>query len=351
MLSGKVYMTFSVIGVVFLGLLLSEVDSSKGSTEEATAYEKQKGVCWVGQPKEISKNEIREVKQRGINWISQTPFGWQRSPSDTLINTETHSQTPWWGESKKGISITTALAQQHGIRTLLKPHLWVHESWPGEIEMQSEAEWKAWFRQYENFIIPYAMLADSIGIEILCIGTELHKTVKRSEWISVIKKIKAVYRGKLTYAANFSGEFEDVPFWEELDYIGVQAYFPLATGRQPALKELQEGWKDPLKRIEKIYKKNKRPVIFTELGYKSTPDAALEPWRWPEQNEEVCLVTQSNCYEAFFQTVWSREYIAGVYFWKWYPHSPRHSTDGDFTPQGKPAEQVMENWFSNQEKI
>lgn len=340
-------MAFSVIGIVSLGLFLSEVDSPELQSSEPPTNEKQKGVCWVGQPKEITEIEIKEVKQRGVNWISQTPFGWQQTPFDTLIRAETFSQTPWWGESKKGISVTTMLAQQHGIKTLLKPHLWIRDSWPGEIEMRSESEWKAWFNQYENFILPYAELADSVGIEIFCIGTELHKTVKRPEWKTLIKKIKEVYHGQLTYAANFSGEFEDVSFWKELDYIGVQAYFPIASGKQPDLKELQEGWNDPLNRIEKVYKKYNKPVLFTELGYKSTTDAALEPWRWPGKNEEVSMETQSNCYEAFFKTVWPRDYIAGVYFWKWYPHAPRHSTEGDFTPQGKPAEEVMKNWFTN----
>lgn len=343
MWSGKGYMAFSVIGLIFLGLFLSDLDPK----EIAAPGEKQKGVCWVGQPKEITAAEIQEVKLRGVNWISQTPFGWQRTPTDTLIGVETSLQTPWWGESKKGIAITTALARQQGIRTLLKPHLWVHGSWPGEIEMASERDWKAWFSQYENFIMSYARLADSVGIETLCIGTELHKTVRREEWDTIIKKIRTVYRGKLTYAANFSGEFEDVPFWKDLDFIGIQAYFPLSSGKTPTIKELMEGWKDPLRRIERIRKKYGKPVVFTELGYRSTADAALEPWRWPGKEEEISMATQSNCYEAFFQAAWPLDFVEGVYFWKWYPHAPRHSTDGDFTPQGKPAEDVMKNWFTN----
>jgi len=340
MFSGKVYIASSITGLIVIGVFLANVN-----TEKVTALEKQKGVCWVGQPQAITELEIKDIKKCGVGWISQTPFGWQRNPFDTLIQAESSSQTPWWGESIQGIAVTTSLARQQGIKTLLKPHLWVRESWPGEIEMKSEHDWKAWFRHYENFILAYATLADSTGIEILCIGTELHKTVNRPEWRSLIKKIKSVYKGKLTYAANFNGEFEDVPFWNELDYIGVQAYFPLATTKQPNLKELQQGWKDPIKRIEKLSQKFNKPVLFTELGYRSTTDAAIEPWRWPEYEEEISMETQSNCYEAFFHAVWPLDCIAGVYFWKWYPHMPRHSTAGDFTPQGKPAEDVMKNWF------
>lgn len=340
MFSGKVYIASSVTGLIVIGVLFLN-----DNTETLLATEKQKGVCWVGQPQSITEVEIKDVKKRGVNWISQTPFGWQRNPFDTLIGAETSSQTPWWGESKKGIAVTTSLAREEGIKTLLKPHLWVKDSWPGEIEMKSEQEWKAWFRHYENFILSYAALADSSGIEIFCIGTELHKTVKRQEWGPLIKKIKGIYKGKLTYAANFSGEFEEVPFWNDLDYIGVQAYFPLASTKQPNLKVLQQGWEGPIKRIDRVYQKFNKPILFTELGYKSTTDAAIEPWRWPERQEEISYETQSNCYEAFFQEIWSLDWIAGVYFWKWYPQTPRHPTDGDFTPQGKPAEDVMKTWF------
>ena len=58
------------------------------------------------------------------------------------------------------------------------------------------------------------------------------------------------------------------------------------------------------------------------------------------------METQANCYKAFFHKVWPLEWIVGVYFWKWYPHPPKYPTEGDFTPQGKPAEEVLKNWFA-----
>ena len=155
MFSGKVYIAFSVTGLMGIGLFLLNTNTE---TASVSVQEKQKGVCWVGQPQAITETHINDVKVCGVNWISQTPFGWQRNPGDTLIRAETSSQTPWWGESKKGIAITTALARKQGIKTLLKPHLWVRNSWPGAIEMNSEDDWKKWFQHYENFILPYAAI-------------------------------------------------------------------------------------------------------------------------------------------------------------------------------------------------
>lgn len=317
------------------------------NAEPKPVFEKQKGVCWVGSPQAVTAEDIAVLKTRGVTWISQTPFGWQQNPADTFLRFEKNTnRTPWWGESFKGIAATTRYARQQGIKTILKPHLWLRQSWPGEIEMSTDEEWRRWFSAYEDFIISYATLADSTGIEILCIGTELQKTIHRSEWSLLIKKVRGVYKGKLTYAANFN-EFERVPFWNELDYIGIQAYFPLSKNNNPTREELSAGWLAPIKQLETVYRKEKKPILFTEIGYKSTADAAIEPWLWPTREviDSVSNETQEQAYEAFFEMVWPKEWLHGVYFWKWYPQAPRRSVANDFTPQGKPAEQIMTEWF------
>ena len=84
-------------------------------------------------------------------------------------------------------------------------------------------------------------------------------------------------------------------------------------------------------------------MLFTEIGYKSTNDAAIEPWKWPQDNRAATpsTETQARCYEAFFKTAWQKEWLAGAYFWKWYPHDSHRVSEIDFTPQGKPAEKVL----------
>ena len=137
---------------------------------------KHKGVCWVGGREVVTEKEIDALKKNHVNWISQTPFGWQRDATTSTINTNFTSDKIWWGESDEGISKTTQLALKAGIKTLLKPHLWVRNGWPGDIVMKSDTAWQHWFGNYEKFIIHYAELAEKNKIEIFCIGTELQKT-------------------------------------------------------------------------------------------------------------------------------------------------------------------------------
>ncbi len=304
----------------------------------------QKGVCWVGGRDRVTAKEVESLSRNYINWISQTPFGWQVSATDPEIKLNTNSDRTWWGESDGGIIETTRLTAKQKIKTLLKPHLWIRDSWPGEVSMNSTGDWKLWFANYKKFILHYAELAETQQIEILCIGTELSKTtIHDEEWRSLIQEIRKIYNGKLTYAANFHDEYEHIKFWDALDYIGIQAYFSLSQNNNPSAEELAISWNTHLQSIEKIHNHFQKPVLFTEIGYRSTEDAAIEPWKWPQENRDAASseATQAACYEAFFNAAWKKDWLTGVYFWKWYPHGGNSLQEIDFTPQGKTAEKVI----------
>lgn len=338
-----------VFALGFVGLAATFVIPSDSGLKIKT-IEKQRGVCWVGGRQIISEAEFSSLLKNNINWISQTPFAWQSSPSDPIIRMNTSSDRSWWGESDNGISETTQLAHKINIKTLLKPHLWIRNSWPGEVKMENENAWHEWFTNYQKFIIHYAQLAEKNKIEILCVGTELTiASSHEAQWRNLIQEIRKVYSGKLTYAANFDKEYEQVEFWDALDFIGIQAYFPLSKNTNPSTEELSVSWTGHLKSIEKIQKKFNKPVIFTEIGYRSTEDAAIEPWKWPQENKDAISsdVTQARCYEAFFKSAWEKNWLAGAYFWKWYPHGEKDMMEIDFTPQGKMAEKVLSQYYKS----
>lgn len=319
---------------------------------------KQQGVSWVGGPEEVTLEDFSPLVENHVNWIVQTPFGWQEDYDSPELLLKTDGI--YWGETDTGLEKTTELAQSLGIQTLLKPHIWLTNArdgkWRTEIEMGSEQDWQTWFENYRRFILHYAKFAEEHGIPILCIGTELQTTAvqREQDWRQLIADIREVYQGQLTYAANWYEAFEAIQFWDTLDFIGIQAYFPLTDQMNPAVEELKEGWRPHLAAIEVVQARYQKPVIFTELGYRSEENAAIEPWKWPEDSEvnpgtlatDLGLKTQMDCYEAFFETLWDKEWFAGVYFWKWFPKLGDEAAAGiGFTPQNKPAEGVMRRWY------
>ncbi|MBG8555892.1 glycoside hydrolase family 113 [Hymenobacter guriensis] len=315
-----------------------------------------RGVSWVAGDS-VSSLDLEPLVRARVTWIAQTPFGWQAGAAVPEIRLQTgKGSRHYWGESDAGIVQTAKRARQRGISTLLKPHLWLRGgsgSWPGDVNMTSAADWQQWFASYSSFILHYARLAEEHQLEALCIGTELqHASVgHEQEWRTLIRQIRGVYHGQLTYAANWSGEFEQVPFWDALDFIGIQAYFPLSKTERPEKAALLRAWQEPLRRIKAIQRRFKKPVAFTEIGYKTTPDAAIEPWAWPDRMAVLTTVdeaTQTACYAAMFETFWPQRWFRGLFVWKWYPGlTPDRATRRhlDFTPQHKPAEQVMTDWF------
>lgn len=310
--------------------------------------QKMRGVCWEAVGK-IGANEIAPLRDAGVDWISQTPFGWCRSTRSAEVILATGPRV-YWGESDEGLAETARLARAIGIKTLLKPHLWVgHRDWVGDLKMASEADWKVWFDSYEKFILHYAELAEHEKMDALAVGTELCGTSSRAaDWRKLIAKIRAVYRGPLTYCANWE-EADRVPFWSDLDFIGVQAYYPLSDAPHPKSPELRASWDRIARRLEELSGRTKRPIVFTEVGYRSISGGAREPWNW-DTDGGTDFGLQSNAYRALFESLWGRSWFGGTFIWKWNPRlaasgNPDQKTERDFTPQGKPALNVIREYY------
>jgi Glycoside Hydrolase Family 113 len=166
----------------------------------------------------------------------------------------------------------------------------------------------------------------------------------------LIKKVRNIYSGKLTYAANWNSEVSDISFWDDLDFIGIQAYFPIAKNNNPTLSELEAGWVKHLEFLEVLNKKYNKPILFTELGYKSTPDAGKTPWEWNTLGnrfyKKISKRTQVLCYQAFFNMVWQQPWFGGVHIWEWQSRSNTDGNNNAFTIQDKPALNIVAKGFA-----
>lgn len=327
--------------------------------------ERQRGVAWVAGREVVTAADFEPLRAAHVDWIGQTPFGWQSGLGSTEIRISTGARG-WWGESDAGLAATAHLARAAGIRTLLKPHLWLGGApgqWSGDIAMASDADWTRWFASYRAFILHYARLAEREGFEALAVGTELRTAAltREADWRRLIAEVRAVYRGQLTYAANWFEEYQGVRFWDALDFVGIQGYFPVAGRAGAGVAELERGWTRHLPALESFARRLGKPIVFTEIGYKSTRDTAIEPWVWPQRAARAPGAAgrrfhdpghadpqaQADAYEAFFRVFWDRPWFAGVYFWKWYPKTRASDpADIDFTPQGKPAALVLARWYA-----
>ncbi|MFN7119549.1 MAG: glycoside hydrolase family 113 [Saprospiraceae bacterium] len=252
-------------------------------------------------------------------------------------------------ENDEGVIHSAYQAQKLGMTVVLKPQIWVGRgSWPGDINMSNEADWQQFIYYYEKWILHYALLAEMYGINALCIGTEFSKATlaREQDWRNLIHKIRKLYHGKLTYAANWGEEFEKVGFWNELDFIGLNSYYPLSTNSLATKEELKNGFLKVLEKAEKVQKRYNKPLVFTEIGFKSVQT----PWLMPHEASNGAPyfgAHQKLCYEVIFENIHNKPWIQGIMWWK-FPSYIEHRgiENDDFTPNRKPAEAVVKEWFA-----
>ncbi len=336
------------IGISFLVLLhWSCVTSDKASEYEHHHEIEIKGLSFVAPPKPFSTNPMIPIQAVNANWISVIPYGYtsQKNPAVRY-----NLKRQWWGEKAEGIIGTIQRAQAHDLKVLLKPQIYVHRSWTGFLDFSHEGGWSDWEEDYREFILFYAHLADSLDVELFCIGTELRNSVKQRPefWDQLIEEVRSIYSGPLTYAANWD-DYAEVGFWSKMDYAGINAYFPLVDQTQPSKGALLEAWEPHLNSIQHFYNQINKPILFTEFGYLSVDRCAYNTWEL-EANIYQCEINemaQANALDALFTACSTLSYWKGGFLWKWFPNGEGHEgyKERDYTPQGKIGEQVIISWY------
>lgn len=282
-----------------------------------------------------------------VGWIAVLPYAFLGSDREVRFDRERQ----WWGETVEGVAATIRDAHGLGLRVMLKPHLWAGADWVGDYAPRSEEEGARFEASYAEYLLTFAALADSLGVELLVVGTELDRTARERPafWGELIDDVRESYHGPLTYAANWDA-VTDVPFWDRLDFIGVDAFFPLSDRDTPTLEELEREWRPIVARVAAECRAHGKPVLFTEFGYRSIDGAAGNQWELPpERRRDVPANPEAQiaAYEALFRSWWERPWFAGGFLWKWFADDAgmARAPRADYTPQHKPVEETIRAWY------
>lgn len=327
-----------VVGVVAI-LFFSQTDEVRSNAE------KFNGVSLVSPSRQITNEQMAEMHRINADWVAVIPYAFARSgePSITFDH-----ERQWWGERTDGTVRLIQLAKENNLNIMLKPHVWIiGESWPGDYTLTNEELWKQWEQDFSRYIIHFAGLADSLDVELFCIGTEFRIPAReRSDfWRGLINEVRSTYSGKITYASNWDN-YMNIDWWDAVDFIGVDAYFPLTEQEDPSVDDIKEGWESVRNELRRFSDRWNRQILFTEYGFQSVDGAAGKHWEADRDNDPPNGKLQADAYEATFQSLMDETWYAGGFFWKWYffqRKRERYLTD--WTPQGKEAEQVIARWY------
>ncbi|HHL52221.1 MAG TPA: glycoside hydrolase, partial [Flammeovirgaceae bacterium] len=273
------------------------------------------GISLVAAPDSVQGADVAAIRHTGAQWVSLMPYGFVDRQSGRLVY---NSDRQWWGETDEGIRQAAARCRAAGLRLMLKPHIWLrHGSYTGHW-LPPDSIQQVFEESFREYVLHYAGLAQELEAEIFCLGTEWQTFVQARPqyWRQLIKEVRAVYSGKLTYAANWD-EYQDCPLWKNLDFIGVNAYFPLSDKEKPTKEDLRQGWQRWKTDMATIATRIGKPVLFTEYGYRSRLANTSKPWE-AEREGEVSLGNQQLAYRVMFEEVWTESWVAGGFVWKWF---------------------------------
>jgi hypothetical protein len=329
---------FDPTKIILLGL---KVGAGSGSTASFSGLVWLDDVDWPGgrYPKygfENVDNSLDKLEKMGVNYVALIDTWYMDHLTSTVIYSDSmKSHTD--GE----ITLTIQEIHSRGMGVLLKPHVDVQDgTWRGMI---SPTDPVAWCNNYKNFIVHFAKIAQNTGVEQLSVGVELESmsgSQHRSCWDSVIDAVTGIYSGELTYAANWDN-YANVSFWDRVDTIGIDVYFPISDARDPSLMELMAGWDSWIAQIETWQASISKPVIFTEIGYRNIDFCAKEPWGFGDKPPSNCQC-QARAYEAALKALTGKPWFRGMFWWNWHPWSDAGGCcETSFTPQNKQAQQIL----------
>lgn len=308
-------LALAALALAALGLIPAGSDDDKKSSAPKEAFRRGVtischgwGAAWAGPGMPAAMDEFQGL---GAGWIAFHPYAFIRNNGQLRHRARTDDPT---------VLEPLRQAKKRGLKVLLKPHIgyWGSRfSWRGEIAFETEEDWRRFFDSYTEFITTQAAMAQAGEAAMFCIGIEYKKTLRReADWRRVIAAIRKVYKGPITYAANWDS-YRDVTFWDAVDHIGIQAYFPLTEKPSPDDDTLRAGWTRVLGEVRGFAARNKKSVLFTELGYDRSSLAASKPWAvgQGQRSEELKL----RCMRIALERIEQEPTVRGVFLWKGFP--------------------------------
>lgn len=199
------------------------------------------------------------------------------------------------------------------------------------------------YTNLENYLDDEIKCKEQWAKSVACVDSlnqheaiNLRRSVLNWYWEHLIWDMRKVYNGKMTVAANFDN-YDEVEFWDELDLIGINAYFPLRDLGSSASDqtEIEAHWNSILDSISAFKNREgleKQDVLFTEIGYGRHQGSTLAPWQgfgfslleydnkdsliiWEHQVED--LSERNLAIEALHKCINQKKFpLAGLLYWK-----------------------------------
>ncbi|MEB3223205.1 MAG: hypothetical protein VKS61_14105 [Candidatus Sericytochromatia bacterium] len=176
----------------------------------------------------------------------------------------------------------------------------------------------AWLASWERALQPWLTLAQAERVELFCLGSNMTRLQAEAGWRDLATRARTQYTGRLTYASSVEeAAYRQVSWWDAVDYVGLDAFFPLSRTAEPDGEALRLGWQGVVDELTAWRgQAPDRPVLFTAVGVPSVVGGAIAP-ALPDATAPRDEGLPARAAEALFATVWQQPWFAGMFWHTW----------------------------------
>ena len=330
---------------------------------------------WISQ----LTNTLTGIQSLQGNWLMVTP-SWTFTRSTTVVLEPVQGIDPTWQDTTR--TIAQAKSQGLQIAVFPTPHFPDGASEWWDSAPRDFAWWLVWFESYRSFLLHHADLAQLSGAQALILGGEWVTPAlpggvladgtpsnvladAETRWEGLLVELRDHFKGELIWAMPASPDIlTGYPrFISSYDKIYLLWSLPLASGDNIEPKELSQTAQTYLDTQVLPLKDILDKPFLLGLTYPSAeggisgcvPDPATEEQtgcldldRLSRPEPDIPNVTldpeeQYLAYEAVFEAINARDWIAGVISRGYYP--PAALQDKSISIHGKPVEELLKYWF------
>jgi hypothetical protein len=272
------------------------------------------------------------------------------------------------------ISEVAKLGKDSGFFVILKPHSTLVNSTDNRNIWNTDSTKfnPKFLKEWNNYL---RLMLDSVNnVDGVCIGTELNHVdnVRRDEWISLIKDIKTIFKGQLTYDGLFSRwlsvpTISDVVFWDQVDYISASLYIPVAKNDNASVNNIIYGWYNQndyqgnklgditnvIDYLRALSIKYKKQIYAMESGYQSANTGLYDVNNSPNNTKTINNDLQARGFSGYFNVTSNNlDLFAGISIWGMWTGTIQQKNINDiwytmeFSPYNKPASDTIKKYFT-----
>jgi len=314
-------------------------------------------VCWYKNcvDWEVNEDSIKRLSETGashfvlvVNWyVSNTtdPFLRKNIPKQEFEGSWEHQTY-----SDVQIARLATWAAKYQMKIVVKPHVEIIDKEQTFRGLYNPSDENTFYTRYLDY---YSQLLKTLrpfekNISDIVVGTELSKLSQNTErWRTIIRQLKKVgpKTAKFTYASNWF-DFNLVDFWDELDWIGVDAYYPLSFVGTPTVDSMVSAWRiwGTMLTVWRDHYWPGKPIGFTETGFVDNKNSTRFSMRAWANTNSVDEDEHANAFAATLILAQEMKNFYGLYWWAWDIHSANIPNDRQrYQTTGRKADGVLKD--------